>query len=266
MLPRYHLSSADSRRDSAGPDHARPGRQGRRGKGQRRSERCRALWQGLTRPNTPGIGRSSRANQTPPGQGGFQPPTPNLCRPRRVIFPFTAWHRVTQSVRDCKGYTLPRRGESATAGHQAPRGQQGKDRHNRTREQEARKGRRRRGGLATRRSEAEPPEAPLIWRGLREQRARNSAGTYDCGRPAGSFRVRGAKRNSSEAGPGAPGHEGRRKVGTEGRPAGAQRQRALTHERKTRPPCVRGHRGNGRRKPGGGTGARHAEEQGGRSA
>ena len=37
---------------------------------------------------------------------------------------------------------------------------------------------------------------------------------YDSGRLAESFRVRGAKRDSSEAGPGAPGHEERRKVGT----------------------------------------------------
>ena len=115
-------------------------------------------------------------------------------------------------------------------------------------------------------SEAEPPEAQLNMWGLTEQWGRIIAGSLDCGRLAVSFRVRGAKRDSSEAGPGTPGYEGRRKVGTEGRPAGAQRQRARTHERKTRPPCVRGHQGGGRRKPGGGTGTRHAGQQGGRSA
>ena len=61
-----------------------------------------ALFSGLNAPDTPGIGRSSRANQTPQDSGGLQPVTPVLFEPLCVIFPFTARLRVTQSAEDFK--------------------------------------------------------------------------------------------------------------------------------------------------------------------
>ena len=69
MLPRYHLSSADSRRDSAGPDQRPPGPQGPPGEG---PKKVRALPRSLAGLNAP-----KHAGDWPelPGE-------PNAARPR----------------------------------------------------------------------------------------------------------------------------------------------------------------------------------------